>query len=140
VAHDAGFDIAFLNAELTRAAKPLIATERVVDTLMLARRNHPGAHNTLDELFALWHKFTAQQTWRFARRRVVGRRLRRTDHNAASGVGAGADRADAIKGAGARQSEATSVVACDCGLFFLSSRAAGGAELTASQRHRPASP
>jgi DNA polymerase III epsilon subunit-like protein len=35
------FDIAFLNAELKRAAKPPIATERAVDTLVLARRKHP---------------------------------------------------------------------------------------------------
>ena len=50
VAHNAGFDIAFLNAELTRAAKPPIEPERVVDTLVLGRRNHPGGHNTLDDL------------------------------------------------------------------------------------------
>jgi len=50
VAHNAGFDIAFLNAELKRAGKPLISPERVVDTLVLARRKHPGGHNTLDDL------------------------------------------------------------------------------------------
>jgi DNA polymerase-3 subunit epsilon len=33
VAHSAGFDIAFLNSELTRIAKPPIAVERVIDTL-----------------------------------------------------------------------------------------------------------
>ena len=50
VAHNAGFDIAFLDAELKQAAKPPIAAERMVDTLVLARRKHPGGHNTLDDL------------------------------------------------------------------------------------------
>jgi hypothetical protein len=51
VAHNAGFDIAFLIAELKRAAKPPIATERVVDTLVLARRKHAGGL-PLDDLCA----------------------------------------------------------------------------------------
>jgi DNA polymerase III subunit epsilon len=51
VAHNAGFDIAFPNAELKRAAKPPIATERVVDTLVLARCKHAGGL-TLDDLCA----------------------------------------------------------------------------------------
>jgi DNA polymerase III subunit epsilon len=58
VAHNAGFDIAFLSAELKRAAP--IAPERVVDTLVLARRKHPGGHNTLDDLRALWRQRCAR--------------------------------------------------------------------------------
>ncbi|HVV93749.1 MAG TPA: DNA polymerase III subunit epsilon [Hyphomicrobiales bacterium] len=50
VAHNAGFDFAFLNAELKRAGRPLLMQERIVDTLSLARRRHPGASNRLDDL------------------------------------------------------------------------------------------
>jgi len=50
VIHNAGFDLAFLNAELTRAGRPGITRERAVDTLTLARRRHPGGPNRLDDL------------------------------------------------------------------------------------------
>ncbi|MFG1401225.1 DNA polymerase III subunit epsilon [Xanthobacter sediminis] len=50
VIHNAAFDIGFLNAELTRLGRPVILRDRVVDTLALARRRHPGASNRLDDL------------------------------------------------------------------------------------------
>jgi len=50
VAHNAIFDLGFLNAELERAGKGLVARERLVDTLLLARRKHPGVSNRLDDL------------------------------------------------------------------------------------------
>ena len=50
VAHNAMFDLGFLNAELDRAGKPPVARERLVDTLMLARRKHPAGPNRLDDL------------------------------------------------------------------------------------------
>jgi DNA polymerase-3 subunit epsilon len=50
IAHNALFDLAFLNAELERAGKRLLPRERVVDTLLLARRKYPGASNRLDDL------------------------------------------------------------------------------------------
>jgi DNA polymerase-3 subunit epsilon len=50
VIHNASFDIAFINAELDRIKRPLIARDRLVDTLLLARRKHPGVSNRLDDL------------------------------------------------------------------------------------------
>jgi DNA polymerase III subunit epsilon len=52
VAHNAMFDLGFLNAELERAGKPLVIRERLIDTLLLARRKHPGGPNRLDDLCA----------------------------------------------------------------------------------------
>jgi DNA polymerase-3 subunit epsilon len=50
VAHNAMFDLGFLNAELERAGRGAVNRERIVDTLVLARRKHPGAANRLDDL------------------------------------------------------------------------------------------
>jgi DNA polymerase-3 subunit epsilon len=50
VAHNAAFDIAFLNAEFARLDRAAVERGRVVDTLALARRKHPGAPNNLDAL------------------------------------------------------------------------------------------
>ena len=50
VIHNAKFDFGFLNAELERASRPLLAWDRIVDTLALARRRHPGAPASLDAL------------------------------------------------------------------------------------------
>jgi DNA polymerase III subunit epsilon len=52
VIHNAAFDLAFLNAELERAARPILARERLVDTLLLARRKYPAGPNRLDDLCA----------------------------------------------------------------------------------------
>src|SRR5450756_1758726 len=50
VIHNASFDIGFINAELDRIKRPAIARDRLVDTLLLARRKHPGVSNRLDDL------------------------------------------------------------------------------------------
>lgn len=51
IAHNAGFDFAFLNGELKRCGRPLVCTQtRYVDTLAIARQKHPGAKHTLDAL------------------------------------------------------------------------------------------
>ena len=50
VIHNAEFDLRFLNAELATLARAPILADRVTDTLLLARRKHPGAPNNLDTL------------------------------------------------------------------------------------------
>jgi DNA polymerase-3 subunit epsilon len=50
VAHNAGFDFGFLNNELERIGRAPIDMERMVDTVALARKKHPGAKNSLDAL------------------------------------------------------------------------------------------
>jgi DNA polymerase III subunit epsilon len=50
VAHNAGFDFGFLNAELARCAMDPVSRDRMVDTVGIARRKHPGAKLSLDAL------------------------------------------------------------------------------------------
>ena len=50
VMHNAAFDFGFLNAELARVTRPTLRWDRVVDTLALARRKHPGSPCSLDAL------------------------------------------------------------------------------------------
>jgi DNA polymerase-3 subunit epsilon len=50
IMHNAAFDLAFLNAEFSRAGSPPIPAGRIIDTLELARTRHPMAPNSLDAL------------------------------------------------------------------------------------------
>ena len=50
VIHNAEFDMRFVNAELTRLGLATLSMDRVVDTLALARKRHPGAPASLDAL------------------------------------------------------------------------------------------
>jgi DNA polymerase-3 subunit epsilon len=50
VAHNAGFDFGFLNAELAICGLEAVCKSRMVDTVALARVRHPGAKLSLDAL------------------------------------------------------------------------------------------
>lgn len=52
IIHNAGFDVAFLDAELARLPEPVRIADiaEVLDTLALARQLHPGQRNSLDAL------------------------------------------------------------------------------------------
>ncbi|MCY1665367.1 DNA polymerase III subunit epsilon [Rhizobium sp. SL86] len=50
IAHNATFDMGFINAEFARLGLPPVPQEQVVDTLSMARRKHPMGPNTLDAL------------------------------------------------------------------------------------------
>jgi len=50
VAHNAGFDFGFLNKELELIGRDPIAMDRMVDTVAIARKKHPGAKLSLDAL------------------------------------------------------------------------------------------
>ena len=50
IAHNASFDVGFLNFELEKLSKPTIAKERVIDTIKIARQRFPGQQVSLDAL------------------------------------------------------------------------------------------
>ncbi|HXS05832.1 MAG TPA: DNA polymerase III subunit epsilon [Rhizomicrobium sp.] len=50
VIHNAGFDMKFINAELSRIGKTPLSMARTIDTIEIAKRKVPGARYSLDEL------------------------------------------------------------------------------------------
>lgn len=50
VIHNASFDMAFFNAELSRLGHPPLPMDRAIDTLAIAKRKFPGAQASLDAL------------------------------------------------------------------------------------------
>ena len=50
IAHNANFDIGFLNSELEKISKPVISQDRVIDTVSIARKRFPGQQVNLDAL------------------------------------------------------------------------------------------
>jgi DNA polymerase III subunit epsilon len=68
VAHNASFDIAFINAEFERLGQGAVAPERVVDTLAIAKRKHPMGPNSLDALCSRYGIDTGPSTARCSTR------------------------------------------------------------------------
>jgi len=62
IAHNAEFDMRFLNAEFAVLGIPPIGQDRIVDTLALARRKFPGGANSLDALCARFGIAAARRT------------------------------------------------------------------------------
>jgi DNA polymerase-3 subunit epsilon len=62
VIHNADFDIGFLNMELGRVKRALLGGDRVVNTLLVARRKHPGVSNRLDDLCARYAVDNSRRT------------------------------------------------------------------------------
>ena len=50
IAHNANFDIGFLNFELKKISKPQISKDRVIDTVSIARNRFPGQQVNLAAL------------------------------------------------------------------------------------------
>ena len=61
VIHNASFDMAFINAELTRVGRTALPIDQSIDTLAMARKKFPGAQANLD---ALCRRFEIDNTHR----------------------------------------------------------------------------
>ena len=61
IAHNAEFDMRFINAELVRLGFPVLPASRAIDTVAIARKRFPGAQANLD---ALCRRFEIDNTHR----------------------------------------------------------------------------
>lgn len=55
IAHNAPFDMKFLNAELSWIGKEALSSDRVIDTVVLAKKRFPGSRVNLNELCKKFH-------------------------------------------------------------------------------------
>jgi len=62
VIHNASFDLGFLMNELRIAGLPDMAQVPVIDSLVFARKKHPGQRNSLDALCDRYHIDRSQRT------------------------------------------------------------------------------
>ena len=62
VAHNASFDMGFFDTEMDRVSVERFDPDRVIDTLMIARRKHPAGPNSLDALCRRYGVSNAHRT------------------------------------------------------------------------------
>ena len=108
VIHNASFDIGFINAELDRIKRVAIPRERLVDTLLLARRKHPGVSNRLDDLCSRYAIDNSRRTKHGALldAELLGRSLCRPDRGAAVATDPGVGKRSDIRVGGWRYAAA----------------------------------
>ena len=113
------------------AKRPLVGRERLVDTLMLARRKHPGgSERARRSVPALRHRqFAAHQARRAARRRTAGRSLYRADRRRGRRRSILVEAGRATAASAARRSSCSSA----------RSRCRRGSPMRSSRRTRPSS-
>ena len=63
IAHNAPFDMKFLNAELSWVGKDLLSFDRVIDTVVLAKKRFPGSRVNLNELCKKFHIDNSARTF-----------------------------------------------------------------------------
>lgn len=63
IAHNAPFDMKFLNAELSWIGKETLSFERVIDTVVLAKKRFPGSRVNLNELCKKFHIDNSARTF-----------------------------------------------------------------------------
>ncbi len=62
IIHNAGFDMKFLNSELSRLCRPTFSDSRAIDTLIMARKKFPGSPASLDALCRRFNIDTSSRT------------------------------------------------------------------------------
>ena len=63
IAHNAPFDMKFLNAELSWVGKDTLSFDRVIDTVVLAKKRFPGSRVNLNELCKKFHIDNSARTF-----------------------------------------------------------------------------